>query len=108
MHRGLPATGEVAPRIRRSERPSRQARITGMARTRPTTKPEPQRQSGDSVPNPIWFKPVMFGFILIGLVWILIFYISGSQLPIQSIQAWNLAIGFGIMLIGFLMMTRWR
>lgn len=91
-----------------ADTPPAQARILDMARTRPTTKPEPQRQSGDSVPNPIWFKPVMFGFILIGLLWILVFYVSGSTLPIATVGAWNLAIGFGIMLVGFLMMTRWR
>jgi Uncharacterised protein family (UPF0233). len=26
--------------------------------------------------NPFWFKPIMFGLMLIGLVWILTYYIS--------------------------------
>ncbi|GGH44499.1 cell division protein CrgA [Microbacterium album] len=59
-------------------------------------------------PNPVWFKPVMIGFMLLGLVWILVFYLSGSQYPIPGIAAWNLLIGFGIAFIGFLMTTRWR
>ncbi|WP_105566730.1 cell division protein CrgA [Microbacterium halophytorum] len=59
-------------------------------------------------PNPVWFKPIMVGFMLLGLVWIIVFYLSGNQYPIPDIGAWNLLIGFGIAFIGFLMTTRWR
>ncbi|MDX2376250.1 cell division protein CrgA [Microbacterium sp. LRZ72] len=69
--------------------------------------PETPRRDADT-PNPVWFKPIMFGFMLLGLVWVLVFYVSGGVLPIPGIEAWNLAIGFGIALIGFLMTTRWR
>lgn len=58
--------------------------------------------------NPAWFVPIMLGFILVGLLWIIVFYISRSTLPIASIGEWNLAVGFGIALIGFLMTTRWK
>ena len=57
----------------------------------------------------MWFKPVMFGFMLLGLAWIIVFYVSGSSCTrSRSLQTWNLAIGFGIAFIGFLMTTRWR
>ena len=59
-------------------------------------------------PNPVWFKPVMVSFMLLGLVWILVFYLSGMAFPIPDIGAWNLVIGFGIAFIGFLMTTQWR
>lgn len=59
-------------------------------------------------PNPVWFKPLMFGFMLIGLAWIIVFYVSQNSLPIQSLGAGNILVGFGIMFIGFLMTTRWR
>ncbi len=42
-------------------------------------------------PNPVWFKPVMFGFMLLGLAWIIVYYVSGQQYPIASLQTWNLA-----------------
>ena len=64
--------------------------------------------SGEVAPNPVWFKPVMFGFMLIGLVWIIVFYLSQSQYPIPALGTWNILVGFGIMFIGFLMTTRWR
>ncbi|UUT34352.1 cell division protein CrgA [Microbacterium elymi] len=61
-----------------------------------------------TLPNAVWFKPIMIGLMLVGLVWVLVFYLSGSQFPIPGIGAWNLAIGFGIAFVGFLMTTRWR
>jgi len=78
-----------------------------MARTTKTDRPVETR-SGEQAPNAVWFKPVMFGFMLLGLIWIIVFYVSGSTLPIPSLGSWNILVGFGIMFIGFLMTTRWR
>ncbi|GAA2570374.1 MULTISPECIES: cell division protein CrgA [Microbacterium] len=64
--------------------------------------------AGEPAPNPVWFKPIMIGLMLVGLVWVLVFYLSGMQFPIPGIEAWNLVIGFGIAFVGFLMTTRWR
>ena len=80
-----------------------------MARTTARPKPErPAASSGEQAPNAVWFKPVMFGFMLLGLIWIIVFYVSQNQLPIPSLGSWNILIGFGIMFIGFLMTTRRR
>lgn len=65
-------------------------------------------RDGHEAPNPVWFKPIMFGFMLVGLVWILTFYVSAGRLPIDSIGAGNIVVGFGLMFVGFLMTTRWR
>jgi hypothetical protein len=82
-------------------------RLWGMAKRPkdPASTGSSYQESGD---NPVWFKPVMFGLMLAGLAWILVYYISSTQLPIQAIGAWNIAVGFGIMFVGFLMTTRWR
>jgi len=77
------------------------------AKTRPDPDPAESRR-GEDAPNPIWFKPVMFGFMILGLAWIIVFYISQSAWPIPQLGSWNILIGFGILLIGFLMTTRWR
>jgi len=81
-----------------------------MARTSARSKSEstPTVQSGDPVPNAVWFKPVMFGFMLVGLTWIIVYYMSQASLPIASLGTWNIVVGFGIMFIGFLMTMRWR
>jgi hypothetical protein len=56
----------------------------------------------------VWFKPVMFGFMLVGLAWIIVYYVSQNSLPVPQLGTWNILVGFGIMFIGFLMTTRWR
>lgn len=69
---------------------------------------EEQTGTSEPAPNPVWFKPIMIGLMLIGLVWVLVFYLSNTLFPIPNIGAWNLVIGFGIAFVGFLMTTRWR
>jgi len=81
-----------------------------MARTKAPRKPAPvdDARQGDDVPNPIWFKPIMFGLMVIGLGWIITFYVSQNSLPVPQLGDWNILIGFGILFLGFLMTTRWR
>jgi hypothetical protein len=55
-----------------------------------------------------WYAPVCVGLLLLGLVWVVVTYISEWAFPIPDIRAWNLAIGFGIMMAGFVMLMRWR
>jgi hypothetical protein len=82
--------------------------MVGMARASKGDEPVEQGER-EAAPNPAWFKPLMIGFMLLGLVWVIVYYIGGSiGLPIPGIGAWNLVIGFGIAFIGFLMTTRWR
>ena len=59
-------------------------------------------------PNPPWFVPTMLGLMVLGLVWIVTYYVAGGTLPIPGILHWNLVIGFVFILTGFGMMTRWR
>ena len=84
-----------------------QVRLVGMAR-----RPKDPGAATSALPqgndNPVWFKPIMFGLMLIGLAWILTFYVSSSQLPVAALGSWNIAVGFGIMFVGFLMTTRWK
>ena len=62
-------------------------------------------------PNPVWFKPVMFGFMLLGLVWIVLYYITSATalpLPIPALGQANIFVGFGLVLVGFLMTPWWK
>ena len=48
---------------------------------------------------------------LLGLLWIVVFYISGGTLPIPfpaDQSSWNILIGFGIAFVGFLMTLWWK
>ncbi|KRE42819.1 cell division protein CrgA [Knoellia sp. Soil729] len=78
-------------------------------RPKPAYTPPRTAQSHATKPNPPWFVPVMIGLMLIGLVWVVTYYISGAhEYPVPAIGRWNLGAGFGFMMAGFLMTTRWR
>ncbi len=79
-----------------------------MARTSSGDDPIAERSEAAARPNPVWFLPVMIGLMVVGLIWVLVFYLSNMQFPVPGIGAWNLVIGFGIAFVGFLMTTRWR
>lgn len=78
-------------------------------RSKPTYTPPRTASSKAQGPNPRWFVPLMVGLMVLGLIWVVTYYISGvNQYPIPALGRWNLGIGFGLMLSGFLMTTRWR
>ncbi len=57
--------------------------------------------------NPSWFVPLFCALMIIGLVWAVVYYLN-SDYPIPNIGAWNLAIAFGIIMVGFIMTMWWR
>ncbi len=60
-------------------------------------------------PSPRWYAPVMIALMLLGLVWIVVYYVAGDQIGFMvSLSAWNFAIGFGAMVAGLVMSMRWR
>jgi hypothetical protein len=48
----------------------------------------------------------MVGLMVLGLAYVVFTYLVTP--PIRSLGDWNLAIGFGGVLVGFLMTMRWR
>ena len=78
-------------------------------RAKPTHTAPPQRRSKKTtMANPPWFVPLMLGLMLVGLLWVVTFYVTNSQYPIPNLGTPNLIIGFGLMISGFMMTTRWR
>ena len=57
--------------------------------------------------NPRWFVPLFCALMIIGLVWAVVYYLT-SDYPIPHIGAWNLAIAFAIIMVGFIMTMWWR
>lgn len=81
----------------------------------PNQKPAKQNKTNEQGEplNPVWFKPVMFGFMILGLLWIITYYVTSAQFPLGAatplnLQNWNILIGFGIAMVGFMMSTRWK
>ncbi len=68
------------------------------------------RRAAEQEPGPLptWYKVIMFGLMIVGLLWIVVYYLSMGLAPIPQAGGWNIGIGFGIAVIGFIMTTRWR
>ena len=58
--------------------------------------------------SPKWLAPTMVAGFLIGLFWIVIFYVTQTAYPIPVIGALNMIIGFSFIGVGFSLATRWR
>lgn len=59
--------------------------------------------------TPLWYKVIMFGLMLAGLLWLIANYLVGPEIAFMvSLGAWNYAIGFGLFILGLLMTMGWR
>jgi hypothetical protein len=86
--------------------------LNNLPNAKPSKSAKNAGEGGEPL-NPVWFKPVMFGFMIIGLVWIITYYVTSAQLPLGAatplnLGNWNILIGFGIAMVGFMMTTRWK
>lgn len=78
-----------------------------MRRKQPYTPP-PSRDPM-KIGSPPWLAPVMVGFFVVGLLWIVVWYIAGTDVPgMRSLDWLNVVIGFGLIGVGFVLSTRWR
>ncbi|MFC0265648.1 cell division protein CrgA [Alloscardovia macacae] len=57
--------------------------------------------------NPVWFVPLFSFFLVLGLVWVIVYYVKPGY-PIPGINFWNLVIGFALMMVGFVLMMFWH
>jgi hypothetical protein len=70
--------------------------------------PPPQRRTAIKVSTRGWVAPVMLAMFAIGLLWIVVFYVTGGDYPIKSIENWNIVVGFGFIAAGFGVSTQWK
>ena len=60
-------------------------------------------------PSPSWYPIVMAVVLVLGLAYLVVYYLAGTSIPImKDISGWNFAVGFGIMMVGLIMAVRWR
>jgi len=78
------------------------------SRTRSKAVYTPPQRSAKSKVSPRWLAPTMIACLLIGLAWIATFYVSNSALPISAMGSWNLVVGFGFLVGGVVLSTKWH
>ena len=76
-------------------------------RAKPAYTPPPTRSAKKKV-SPPWVGWSMLGCFMVGLVWLVLFYVTGGSLPVKALSNWNLLIGFGFIIGGFGISTQWR
>ena len=74
------------------------------------TPPNSTKPSSVKIGNPSWLAPLMVAMFVIGLLWIVIFYLAGTSVPVMKSlnNMENVLVGFGFIGVGFFLSTRWR
>ncbi|WP_455352942.1 cell division protein CrgA [Streptomyces sp. SYSU K217416] len=74
-----------------------------------TPPPSATRQATSiKLTNRSWVAPVMLALFLIGLAWIVVFYVTETRLPVEALGNWNIVVGFGFIAAGFGVSTQWK
>lgn len=74
----------------------------------------PPTQKGERkvarIGSPGWLAPTMVTLFVIGLAYIVVFYVAGADVPImRDLSALiNVAIGFAFIMGGFILSMRWK
>ncbi|MDD7541073.1 MAG: cell division protein CrgA [Mobiluncus porci] len=60
--------------------------------------------------SPRWYAPLAVTIMLVGLLWMVVHYALALNLGINmlGIGNWNIAIGFGVIMVGFIMLMWWK
>ncbi|MFE9256459.1 cell division protein CrgA [Streptomyces sp. NPDC006879] len=71
--------------------------------------PPPARQATNiRLSGSSWIAPIMLALFLIGLAWIVVFYVTDTRLPVEALGNWNIVVGFGFVAAGFGVSTQWK
>ena len=66
----------------------------------------PSRKKG---PSPRWLAPLMLVMFALGVLWLVVYYLSEGDMPVAgALGDWNLLVGFGFIIVGFVLSTQWR
>jgi Cell division protein CrgA len=77
-------------------------------RKKPVYTPPPTRSPRRKV-SPPWLAPTMIVCFLVGLAWISLYYVTQADMPVlRALGGWNLVFGFGLIVVGVVLATKWR
>jgi hypothetical protein len=77
-------------------------------RRRNAFTPPPKSTKAARIGSPRWLAPAMVACFVLGLAWVVVYYVTQQDYPIGGIGNVNMAIGFGLIIVGFVLSTRWK
>ncbi|HEX2177300.1 MAG TPA: cell division protein CrgA [Nocardioidaceae bacterium] len=87
--------------------PESRSRKKAKSQTKPPTPGGPSRAGKPGGGR--WVAPTMITLLIVGLLWIVVFYLAGTDIPIMSdLGYWNLGIGMGLILLGLITAMKWE
>ena len=78
------------------------------SRTRSKAVYTPPPRAAKGKVSPRWLAPTMLATLVIGLVWIVVFYVSNESYPVRAMGPGNLVVGFAFIIVGLGLATKWR
>lgn len=77
-------------------------------RRRSAFTPPPVKTKATRIGSPPWLVPLMIACFVLGLLWVVVYYITQSEYPVGAWGNWNMAVGFILIIVGFILSTRWK
>lgn len=68
----------------------------------------PKRKDAVKIGSPRWVAPLMIAFFLLGLLWIVAYYIAPEAPIMKDLTYWNVVGGFVLIGCGFIVATKWK
>jgi len=50
----------------------------------------------------------MIACFVLGLLWVVAYYVTQTEYPVGAWGLWNMGVGFGLIIVGFALSTRWK
>lgn len=69
----------------------------------PAKPPKEQR-----VRSTAWVAPTMVALLVVGLAWVVVYYVTEANWPIEALGDANLLVGLGLIAAGCAVATRWK
>jgi len=74
----------------------------------PPTDVRPTAAMADKRPSPVWLPITAVTLIVLGIAWLVVYYLSQGLYPVASWNYWNIAVGFGAMVVSLGLLSKWR
>ncbi len=72
--------------------------------TPPPAKPPKEQR----VRSTAWVAPTMVALLVLGLAWVVVYYVTEADFPIAALGDANLLVGLGLIAAGCVVATKWK